>query len=66
MPADQFSHLESRAAIRGGEVAGEYLEQIGKTDLATLTPEEFWEFCRRVVAGYRVALQTELRNEAPF
>jgi hypothetical protein len=66
MPADQFSHAESRAAIMGGDSAGAFAEQIGKTDFATFTEEEWWEFCRRLVAGYRTALQNDLRNEAPF
>lgn len=66
MKQDEFNRIESLAAGQGGAEAGKYLEQIGKTDLATLLPEEWFEFCRRVVAGYRKALKGNLKDEAPF
>jgi len=66
MPPDKFMRIDSLAAGEGGEVAGAYLEEIGKTDLAELLEEEWFEFCRRLVGGYRVALQTKLRDECPF
>lgn len=40
MKQDQFSRLESKAAGKGGEEAGQFLDSIGKTDLATLTIDE--------------------------
>ena len=66
MKQDHFERLDSLAAGKGGEKAGEYLEQIGKTDLATMNQTEWFEFCRRLVAGYRSALKNDLRDEAPF
>jgi hypothetical protein len=63
---DQFTRLESLAAGKGGEEGGQFLDQIGKTDLATLTEAEWFEFCRRIVAGYRKALVADLKGEAPF
>jgi len=66
LPQDQFSRLESLAAGKGGEEGGAFLDGIGKTDLATLTPDEWFEFCRRIVAGYRKALVEDLKGEAPF
>lgn len=66
MKQEDFSRLESLAAGRGGENGGAYLDTIGKTDLATLTEAEWFEFCRRVVAGYRIALKTDLKEEPPF
>jgi len=66
MKQENFTRLESLAAGKGGAAGGAYLDQIGKTDLASLTAEEWHEFCRRVVAGYRVALATDLKDEIPF
>lgn len=63
---EQFTRLESLAAGKGGEEAGGFLDGIGKTDLAALTPDEWFEFCRRVVAGYRKRLVELLKSEAPF
>lgn len=37
--------------MMGGDLGGAYLEDIGKTDLATLTQEEWLIFCARIVAG---------------
>lgn len=62
----EFSRLEEMATIEGGADAGAYLDKLGKTDLASLTQDEWDEFCRTLVAGYRLALKTKLRDEAPF
>lgn len=66
MKQDQFTRVESLAAGKGGEEGGEYLDGISKTDLAMLTPDEWFEFCRRIVAGYRKGLVELLKDEAPF
>lgn len=66
MKQDDFNRIESLAAGKGGNEGGAYLEQIGKTDLAVLTPDEWFEFCRRIVSGYRKALKDDLKSEAPF
>lgn len=68
MKQDQFTRLESLAAGKGGEEGGQFLDQIGKGDapLSSLTVDEWFEFCRRLVAGYRKSLVELLKNEAPF
>jgi hypothetical protein len=38
--------------IAGGQLGGEYLESIGKSDLATLTETEWDVFIEAVVTGY--------------
>jgi len=43
---------ESEAMTVGGQQGGEYLESIGKTDLATLTETEWDRFLDAVVTGY--------------
>lgn len=66
MKQEEFTRIEAIASTFGGDHGGEYLDTIGKTDLASLTTDEWQEFCRRIVAGYRVAMTTELKNAAPF
>src|SRR5262245_30308129 len=61
-----FSRWESLAAQTGGCEAGQYLDEIGVTDLAALTPDQWCEFCRRLIAGYRAGLKLVVREEAPF
>lgn len=36
-----LTHFEKQGIDAASAAAGEYLEQIGKTDLATMTPEEW-------------------------
>lgn len=66
MKQDQFNRIEGKAAYIGFEDMCMYLVEIGKLDLATLTLDEAFEASRRQVAGYRKALKSDLKNEAPF
>lgn len=66
MRQEKFARVDSLAAGQGGEAAGAYLDEIGKSDMAELAEEEWFEFCRRMIAGYRVALTTTLSQESPF
>ncbi len=43
---------ETEAMTVGGQMGGEYLESIGKSDLATLTETEWGRFIEAVVTGY--------------
>lgn len=53
------------AAIEvGGQCGGEYLDEIGKTDLATLSKAEWSTFLRCVVGGYVADMQKRIK--APF
>lgn len=61
-----FSRWESLAVVAGGREAGAYLDAIGVTDLAALTEDQYREFCRHLVAGYRSGLKLVMRDEAPF
>jgi hypothetical protein len=54
---------ERKAALAGGANAGEYLDSIGKSDLAALTAEEWEQFLLCVVGGYLESLATE---DIPF
>lgn len=67
MRQEEFLGIERQAAQRGGEEGGGYLEAIGKTDLADLTPEQWDEFVETVIQGYRVGLKKLVdENAAPF
>jgi len=66
-----------RAAVRhGGEMGGEYLDSIGKTDLAGLSEPEWLTFVEAVVTGYCDRLRdlagrdrrtlSRTADEAPF
>ncbi len=43
---------ESAAMQHGGQMGGEYLDSIAKTDLATLSTEEWATFVECIVTGY--------------
>jgi len=66
MPQQKLTRLERLAVREGGDRGGEYLDEIGKTDLAVLTEDEWWEFLARIESGRREALVTTLANESPF
>lgn len=70
----EFNRIDHLAASEAAETMGvaieAYCDQIGKTDLRELTTAE-WEAmlksaAHNAIGSYREALQTKLRNEAPF
>jgi hypothetical protein len=46
------TEYEREAIAHGGVQAGEYLEALGKTDLATMTTDEWDAFVEVIVTGY--------------
>ncbi len=67
MPQQILDAYEIGAVLEAGSTAGDYLEEIGITDLAALTPDQWREFLRRIVVGYEQALRRKiLNNEALF
>lgn len=60
------TEAEEDALMKGGEVAGEYLDAINKTDLATLTADEWRTFLCKVLAGYSDAMRAEVVTYPPF
>lgn len=44
--------IEMQAMNVGGQLGGDYLERIGKSDLATLTETEWDRFLDAVITGY--------------
>lgn len=56
---------ERSACIYGGQMAAEYTKEIGKTDLAALTPAEFVTFCEVMCLNYH-GKRAELENKILF
>jgi len=52
----EWIEIELQAIRDAGNHAGEWLDRTGKTDLATLTPDEWEAFCKHMVASYRSQL----------
>ncbi len=67
MPTIELDRYEQRARDAAGERAGAFLDAIGKTDLATLTPEEWATFLQQVLVGFEDELRRMLlARTAPF
>ena len=62
----EFGRIDQLATGDAGDRGGAYLDEIRKTDLATLTEAEWHTFLEQVIGGYREALKGRLRDEAPF
>jgi len=48
---------EQAAMDNGGRMAGEYIDHLGKTDLATMTDEEWKRIVECIVTGYVESMQ---------
>jgi hypothetical protein len=62
----ELTRDEAAAALAGGKVAGVYLEQLGRTDMAQLSRVEWAEFCERLTRGYLEELQRQADAQVPF
>jgi len=54
---------QNEAALIGGQNAGEYLDSIGKTDLAKLTKDEWQTFCSVMCVNYHQAIALNPQSE---
>lgn len=67
MPKLELDAFEEAARDDAGNMAGAYLDTIGKTDLATLTQEEWKGFLHQVIVGFEDGLRRRfLSHVAPF
>ena len=67
------SRNEKEAILAGGDAGGAWLDELGKTDLARLTVEEWETFLAKIIGGYCDALRrsaqplsTEIDDGIPF
>jgi hypothetical protein len=61
-----FSENEEEAIEVGGHAAGEYLDSIQKTDLATLSGDEWRIFLGKVLDGYSNHMTAMAAKHPPF
>lgn len=67
MTAETLTRLEHAALRAGGDLAGTYLDQLGKTDLTTLNEVEWVAFLEHVLTGYGEKMREQLKvHAAPF
>jgi hypothetical protein len=67
MPSSILDAYEIGSALEAGKLAGAYLDEIGKTDLVTLSGDEWREFLRRIIVGFeQITRRKILTNEAPL
>lgn len=57
---------EQHALAEAGDQGGGYVESLGRTDLATWTPEEWAGFIDVIVTGFQDALRTAYADDPPF
>ena len=64
---DPIWRIDAKAVLRGGEVAGQYLDSIGKTDLASLNAAQWEAFCTKLVGGALLAAVGDIHDgQIPF
>lgn len=61
-----LTDTENEAIEAGGAAAGAYLDTIGKTDLAELTPEQWHRFLGTFLAGYSGKMRAAAKENPPF
>lgn len=66
MRPDNLDFNEKKAALAGGTAAGEYLGQIGQTDLARLTEGQWATFCETLFRETCADLRRQADDEIPF
>lgn len=57
LPSWRFDYFEEQALVSAGEVAGAYLDGLGRTDLASLHSEEWRHACRLIVDEFGRAMR---------
>lgn len=62
----KLDEFEKQALEDGGNAGGSYLDEIGRTDLADLAPEEWATFLARVMTGYADSMRDIVSREVPF
>ncbi len=62
MPKKLFDQYESDSIMEGGAKAGQYLDEIGVTDLAELDVDQFRAFFVNFMSGYEDAMKSAMKR----
>lgn len=62
MPKKIFDMFESDSIMEGGAAAGQYLDELGTTDLAELDEHQFRAFFVKFLSKYEDAMKTAMRR----
>ena len=65
MPESNLEEYELGAALEAGALVGNYLEEIGTTDIAALDAGQWREFLRRFVLGFEHAMRRKILDDEP-
>jgi hypothetical protein len=67
MSDEAFDEFEISAIEEAGNEAGAYLDDLGKTDLATLTPDEWRHFLRTFLRAFETNVRRRVESgTTPF
>lgn len=67
MSVESLSQVEMEAINKAGAVAGAWLDDVGKTDLAALSRDEWEQFLCRLIDGYQCELRRLMQaDRVPF
>ena len=61
---EEPTEVEAKGLAAASDLGGGYLESVGKTDLAKLTPEQWQEFVSTVCGGFVSAVNNARHDEA--
>lgn len=64
--SDPITQDETKAALAGGQQAGEYLESIGVFDLRQMSAEQWEAFCGKLFSGACDALAEQAKSHVPY
>lgn len=62
MPKKLFDMYEADSIMEGGAKAGQYLDSIGKTDLAELDEDQFRAFFVKFLGGYEDSMKSAMQR----
>lgn len=62
----RLDRYEEQALEDGGNAGGQYLDEIGKTDLAALDEHEWGTFLGKVLVGYADSMREIVSKEVPY